>query len=457
MKRDSIDFTQEKVSVLFRKLLIPTLSGALAIAAMTTIDGIFVGHGVGTTGVAAVNIVIPLYQLMMGIGLMIGTGCSVVTAIHLSRAKQKVAGMNITQALVSSSVLASVIIIIALLFPSRLISLLGSSAGLLPQAKSYLLWLLPAFLFAMFSLIGLFIIRLDGSPRFAMWCNLIPALLNILLDWLFIFPLQMGVKGAAIASMLSITVGGLMALYYMLFLCKSLKLVFPKFSLKSMRLSMRNVCYQCKIGASTLFGELTMAVFIYIGNLCFMHYLGDDGVGAFGIACYYAPFFFIIGNSIAQSAQPIISYNHGIKAFSQVKEARNLLLKTAFVFGLGISCLFVFLPESLVGLFVDTQSNSGRIATKGFPYLGTGVVFFIVNVAIIGFYQSMEKTGRAGLLVLLRGFLLLVPSFFMLSKLFGVNGIWLAMPVAELLTTILVFVMWLHTRYRKMKKQTDTI
>ena len=200
-----------------------------------------------------------------------------------------------------------------------------------------------------------------------------------------------------------------------------------------------------------------MAVFIYIGNLCFMHYLGDDGVGAFGIACYYAPFFFIIGNSIAQSAQPIISYNHGIKAFSQVKEARNLLLKTAFVFGLGISCLFVFLPESLVGLFVDTQSNSGRIATEGFPYLGTGVVFFIVNVAIIGFYQSMEKTGRAGLLVLLRGFLLLVPSFFMLSKLFGVKGIWLAMPVAELLTTILVFVMWLHTRYRKMKKQTETI
>lgn len=138
--------------------------------------------------------------------------------------------------------------------------------------------------------------------------------------------MEWGLKGAAIATAISIAAGGIMALAYLLFSKGKLNLIWLKASSKSFRLALRNIGYHCKIGSTTLLGELTLAVFFFIGNQVFMRYLGDDGVEAFGIACYYAPFFFMVGNSIAQSAQPIISYNYGISRWGHIAQARKLLL-----------------------------------------------------------------------------------------------------------------------------------
>ena len=450
MERDAIDFEKERVPVLFRKLLIPTLLGTISISAVTAIDGIFVGHGVGADGVAAVNIVVPIYQIISGLGLMMGTGCSVVASIHLSRQNTKVAQLNISQAIILTSLLTFLLCISVLAFPTQTAGLLGASDTLMTQVVDYLQWIMPCFVFDMWSMIGLFIIRLDGSPRYAMWCNIIPAVLNAVLDWLFIFPLEMGVKGAAIATSLSIIVGGIMALVYLLFFANSLQLIPLKISKKSMMLACRNIGYQCKIGSSSLFGELTLAVLIFLGNLTFMKYLGDAGVGAFGIACYYAPFFFMVGNAVAQSAQPIISYNYGISRWKEIKEARKLLIVTSISIGIFVALLFIFIPDKLVALFVNTTSKAGQIAIEGFPYFATGIVFFILNVTIVGYYQSVEQIRRATIFVFLRGFALLLPSFILLPKLLGNKGIWLAMPLAEVTTTLLIGILFLIAFKKKV-------
>lgn len=441
MNRDAIHYETDKVSVWFRKMLVPTFLGMLFMSAVTAIDGIFIGHGVGADGVAAVNIVVPIYLIMSGLGLMIGAGCSVVASIQLSRQKIRIANINITQALVFSSVVTILFTILVMLFPSQTAVLLGTSKTLMPQVIDYLQWIMPCFTFEMWSLIGLFIIRLDGSPRYAMWCNILPSALNVLLDWIFIFPLDMGVKGASIATSISITVGGIMALGYLLFATRTFRLVSLKLSTKSLRLLFRNIGYHCKIGSSSLLGELTLAVFIFMGNVVFMHYLGDAGVGAFGIACYYAPFFFSMGNAIAQSAQPIVSYHYGVKQWQQVYQAKRLLLYTSVVVGVAVTLLFVFMPEWLVSLFVDAQSKAGGIAIVGFPYFATGIIFFILNVAMIGYYQSIEQIKKATLLVGLRGFILLIPCFILLPQLVGVNGIWLSMPLTEALTALVMLVL----------------
>lgn len=438
MKRDAINFENDKVSVLFRKMLVPTLLGTVCLSAVTAIDGILVGHGVGSGGVAAVNIVVPIYQIMSGLGLMIGAGCSVAASIHQSRQNLKAARLNISQAIILSSLLVLMLTAVVLSFPAKVARMLGASETLMPQVLDYLRWIMPCFMFEMWSMIGLFIIRLDGAPRYAMWCNIIPSLLNAVLDWVFIFPLGMGVKGAAIATTISIALGGIMTLAYLLFFARSLKLLPLKMSRKSMMLAFRNIGYQCRIGSSSLFGELTLAVLIFIGNIVFMEYLGDTGVGAFGIACYYAPFFFMMGNSIAQSAQPIISYNYGISRWKEVREARRLLLLTSVVTGVAVTLLFIFIPDKLVALFVDPTGDAGRIAIDGFPYFAAGIVFFILNVAIIGYWQSIERIKKAVLFVFLRGFALLVPCFIILPKLLGTEGIWFAMPLAELTTFILM-------------------
>ncbi|MBR5532505.1 MAG: MATE family efflux transporter [Bacteroidales bacterium] len=434
MNRDTLDFKDGKISSIFRKLLIPTMFGALSICAVTAIDGIFIGHGVGADGIAAINIFVPIFQIMAGFGLMVGMGCSVASSIHLSQNNIKAAKLNVTQAIIIASAIVAIFATALILFPEFFGKLLGSSPTLLPQVMDYIVWLMPSFVFQMWSMIGLFIIRLDGSPKYAMWCNIIPASLNVLLDWVFIFPLGMGVKGAAIATGISIIFGGIMAIYYLLFRYKTVGMTKLKWSRTSLKLSLRNFAYHCKIGSSTLLGELTLAVLIFVGNLIFMHYLGDAGVGAFGIACYYMPFFFMVGNAIAQSAQPIISYNYGIERWKEIKEARALLLKYSVVSGILVSALFFFFPKELVILFVDSHSQAGEIAINGFPYLASGILFFILNVAIIGYYQSIEEIKRATWFVLLRGFIVLIPSFILLPIFFGEIGMWLAMPVAELIT-----------------------
>ncbi|MBQ7819310.1 MAG: MATE family efflux transporter [Bacteroidales bacterium] len=438
MNRDNIDFKDGKVSALFRKMLIPTLLGALSICAVTAIDGIFIGHGVGAEGVAAVNIVVPIYQIMAGIGLMVGMGCSVAVSIHISKNNIKAARINLTQAIWGTSLFILLLCGLILIAPEYSAKLLGASDSLLPQVTDYIIWIMPSFIFQMWSMIGLFIIRLDGSPRYAMWCNIIPASLNAILDWLFIFPLDMGVKGAAIATGISIVFGGFMAIYYLLFRYKDLGIIWLKISKKSIALAIRNITYHCKIGSSTLLGEATMAVLIFVGNIVFMRYLGDDGVGAFGIACYYMPFFFMVGNAIAQSAQPIISYNYGIEQWDKIVKARIIIIKYAIFCGVLVSALFIFFPEELVALFVDANSEAGTIAIEGFPYLATGILFFIINIVIIGYYQSIEKMKRATLIVLLRGFIILIPCFIILPLIFGEIGIWLAMPVTELITLFAV-------------------
>jgi len=438
MERDEIDFGTLKVSVLFRKLFIPTLFGMLSISAVTVADGIFVGHGVGSDGIAAVNIYVPLLMLFQGVGLMIGIGCSVVASIHLSRAKVKAARLNVTQAMIIVTALTLLLSLLIVVFPDRTACLLGSSDRLLPLVKDYLLWFTPALVFQMWTAVGLFVIRLDGAPKLAMWCSVVAALLNVVLDWLFIFPLGWGVMGAAFATAISVSVGGVIVVVYLSFFARTLRFCPLKRSRKSLRLSLRNVGYQCRIGSSALLGEATLAMLMFVGNLTFMHYLGDDGVGAFGIACYYIPFVFMVGNAIAQSAQPIISYNFGAGVRERVIEAAQIALATAVVCGAAVTAVFIGSPRLLVGLFLDPATHAARIAIEGLPWFALGFICFIVNLTAIGYYQSLERVGIASGFALLRGFVFLVPSFLFMPRLCGTEGIWLAMPLSELLTALVI-------------------
>lgn len=172
-----------------------------------------------------------------------------------------------------------------------------------------------------------------------------------------------------------------------------------------------------------------------------MRYLGDDGVGAFGISCYYTPFFFMIGNSIAQSAQPLLSYNYGIARWSHVVRVRRLSLLTSLIFGLVVTLLFMGVPKAMVALFVDAESTAGVLATEGFPLYGLGIIFFILNVAIIGYFQSIERLRSALSIVVLRGLVFVIPCFMLLPEWLGRTGIWLAMPLSEALTFVVAAIL----------------
>lgn len=446
MDRDAIDLSTLNVFTLFRKYFVPTLLGMLGMSAVTAIDGIFVGHGVGSDGIAAINICIPLLMLFTGFGLMVGAGCSVVASIQLSRGKSKSARLNVTQALLFVTVVALIPSVLMMIYPERTARLLGSSEYLLPKVTDYLLWFVPSWVFQIWITVSLFLIRLDGSPRLAMLCSLVSAVINVVLDWLFIFPLGWGVMGAAFATSISIIVGGVMAIVYLLFYARRLRLYLPKLSYKSLRLTIRNLDYQCRIGFSALLGEATLAVLMFVGNQVFMSYLGDDGVGAFGIACYYIPFVFMVGNAIAQSAQPIISYNFGLGYQDRVIGTERIALLTAVVCGAVVTLVFTVYPDLLVGLFVNPENEAARIAINGFPYFSAGFVCFVVNIAAVGYFQSIERIRPAIVFASLRGAVFLIPSFILLPELLEVAGIWLALPFSEFLTSMAVLAFFLVGR-----------
>ncbi|MDE5621864.1 MAG: polysaccharide biosynthesis C-terminal domain-containing protein, partial [Alistipes sp.] len=373
------------------KLFVRTRRGMVRVSAVSVADGVFGGHCGGSDGIAAVNICIPLLMLFTGLGLMTGVGCSVASSILLARRKVRAARVEVTQAMAFVTVVALVALTPLLLFPQQVAAWLGASEQLLPMAADYLAWFVPGILFSLWIAVGLFVVRLDGAPRLAMWSSVIAAAANVVLDWLFIFPLGWGVMGAALASTVATGIGGCIVVYYLGRRARTLRLHPLGRSCRSLRSALRNVARQCRIGSSAMLGEATMAVLMFTGNQVFMHYLGDAGVGAFGIACYYTPFIFMVGNAIAQSAQPIISYNFGSSDWMRVVAARRIALLTALGCGAFVAAAFVGFPRALVGLFVDLADPAARIAVAGFPWFASGCVLFVVNLAAIGYFQSLER------------------------------------------------------------------
>ena len=445
--KDSIDFGSMDISTLFRKLLVPTVLGMVFSAIFVITDGIFVGKGIGRDALAAVNITAPLFMIAAGIGLMFGVGGSVVASIHLSQGKRKAANINITQALVFSAILILIMSALCFYFVEPLGRFLGSSDKLLPYVIEYISWYVPFLVFYEILNIGMFYIRLDGSPNYAMMCNATAAILNILLDYIFIFEFGWGMMGAAFATSLGTVVGGLMTLVYLMHYSHDLRLYRIKLSRKSLRMTFRNIGYMVKLGNSAFVSEASIACMMFLGNYVFIRNLGEDGVAAFSIVCYFFPIIFMVYNAIAQSAQPIISYNFGAGQPERVRKALRLSLRTALICGICFFILTTLCCRNIVALFIDRSYSAFDIAVNGIPYFGIGFIFFAINMIGIGYYQSIERGQRATIITLLRGVVFMLIGFFVLPPILGVPGIWLAVPSAELLTTLYIIGIYFKDRF----------
>lgn len=444
--KDNIDFAKEPVGKLFRQMFLPTLVSMVSMVVLNITDGAFVGHGVGSDALAAVNIVAPLFMIMGGVGLMFGIGGSVVASIHLSRGKPKVACINVTQGLITGFIIGTVIATIMLIFKRETCLLFGSSEALIPLATCYLKWIALFMPLCILANIGMFMVRLDGSPRLAMWMNLMAASLNLVGDYVLIFPCHMGLEGAAIATSGSYGLEGVATLIYLLFFSRTIKFCRIKLSYKSLRLSLRNTTYQMRIGFSAFLGEMAISAMFIVGNYQFMRYMGEDGVAAFSVCCYLTPICFMFGNSIVQSSQPIISFAYGQNNSERIVSAMKINLLTAVCCGI-IGSAFVFLASNWVcSTFLPPGCRAWQLANEGVPLFGTCFLFVILNLTLIGYYQSTEKNIHATTFTILRGIVLLLPAYIVLPQQFGNTGLWLSQTVCEFVAFIVLYIF-----YKKFK------
>ena len=318
-------------------------------------------------------------------------------------------------------------------------------------AIDYLTWLIPGMFFLIFECIGMMVIRLDGSPKFAMYCNIIPAVFNVFFDYYLVFPCGMGVKGAAIATSASISVGAVMVFVYFTRFSYVLKFMW------SGRGFFVNTWRQICIGSSAFVTEAAMSVMMLTGNYMFMKYYGETGVAAFSIACYLFPLMFMMSNAVAQSAQPIISYNYGAHARDRVMAAFRLSVRVAALCGLSVFLAISLFADGVVALFIDPSCSAGQLAVYGLPIYASCAVLFAVNIAFIGYYQSIEKSFRAMLFTLMRGVVVLVPMFYVLPVFFPEWGIWAAIPLSEAVTLAAICMTYFYgVMKRRMKLCRDS-
>ncbi len=450
MQRDSLDFKNMKISSLFFKQLFPTLLGMISSALFVVIDGIFVGQGIGSNGIAAVNITMPLFMIVTGLGLMFGMGGGILASINISRGKHKVANINVTQSTIAALTVSTLVAVAMMTLTPQLAVLLGSDALLLDQAVEYMFWVGTGMPAAALLASQLFFVRLT-NPRFGMWAMIISTVINIVLDYVFIFVCEWGLFGAAIATVIGEYAGAIMLFIYLCRTKTAVRFAKLKLSYKSMKLTLRNIWYMARLGVSTCLSEMTISLMAISGNLVFMHYMGTDGVASFSIICYLFPVIFMVFNSIVQSAQPIISYNYGAAVMDRSNKALRLSLQSAVTFGITITLVFVWFASDIVSLFVPDKTNPAfQYAVSGLPLFATDYIFFGINVIIIGYYASIERVKRALGFTLLRG-VLPVGFFILLPLLMGNTGIWLAVAASDITTTIVIIVFFLRDRAKRKR------
>lgn len=448
MQRDSLDFKSMSVGKLFTKLLVPTIMGMAASALFTVVDGIFVGNGIGSDAMAAVNISAPIFMIITGVGLMFGMGGGILTSINLSQGKKKVANINFTQSVIALVFISLVMTLLLTIFPHKIASLFGSDEYLMDMVVEYLFWFSISLPFTVLVVALPFFIRLT-NPKISMWAMLAATIVNIILDYLFIFVFKWGLFGAAIATDIGEFVGATIMIVYLFRHSIAIRFVWLKLSAKSLLLTLRNVGYMIKLGFSVFLSEITISVMIISGNYVFMDYMEADGVAAYSVICYLFPIIFMVFNATVQSAQPIISYNYGCGQMKRSDNALRLSMLFTLAFAFSIMLLFICFTRSIVTLFIpDTASAAWGYAVAGLPLFATDYLFFGINIIIIGYYTSIERLRRAISLTVLRGILPVV-FFFTLPLLLDVNGIWLAVAAGDITTTVVIVILLIVDKVRR--------
>ena len=313
----------------------------------------------------------------------------------------------------------------------------------------YLFWFSISLPFTVLVVALPFFTRL-ANPKISMWAMLAATIVNIILDYLFIFVFKWGLFGAAIATDIGEFVGAAIMLIYLFGRSRlvTVKFVWLKMSFKSLLLTLRNVGYMVKLGFSVFISEITLSVMIIAGNYVFMDHLGADGVAAYSVICYLFPIIFMVFNATVQSAQPIISYNYGCGQMKRSDNALRLSMTFTLIFALVITGLFACFSRNIVSLFIpDTASDAWRYAVTGLPLFATDYLFFGINIIMIGYYTSIERLRRAISLTILRGILPVV-FFFTLPLLMEVKGIWLAVAAGDIATTLVIVCLLIMDKVR---------
>lgn len=430
----------------FARYTILSVLGTLGVSCYILADTFFVSKGLGTNGLAALNLAIPVYNFIHGTGLMLGMGGATRFSVCKSQGKHEEVNLIYTNTVYLAILFSCAFFLLGLFFSGWLATLLGADASVLEMTNTYLKWLLlfaPAFIL---NDVLLCFVRNDESPQLSMIAMLIGSFSNIVLDYIFIFPMQMGIFGAIFATGLSPIISIAMMLPH--WIKKRNTFHFIKANMET------NIVKQdLSLGFPSLIAQLSSGIVMIVFNAIILKLEGNTGVAAYGVVANISLVIVAVYTGIAQGVQPLISTFYGI---GNDKQARTVL-RYAMTTMLTVSCviyLLIFVFAQPITAVFNSENNMKlqQIAVAGLKLYFISIPFVGYNIILANYFTSVEKAFPAHILSILRGLILIIPMAFILSALWKMTGVWLTYPITEVLVALLGFVIYQHSKIQNKQK-----
>lgn len=430
MKEENILGT-EKIGKLLRKFSIPCIISMLVNSLYNIVDQIFVGQGVGYLGNGATNIIFPLVMICLAISLMIGDGASAFLSLKLGEKKEKDAAKGVGNGIVLSVIFSVILSILCLIFLPKLIYLFGCTEELEPYALQYGYVIVIGFVFSTIGTVLNSLIRADGNPRFSMVTMIVGAVVNTLLDPLFIFVFKMGIRGAAIATVLAQLLTAVLNIMYIS------KFNSVKLDREAFKLQKRIVSKVCLLGISSFINEISIVAVMACENNM-LKYCGANSrfgpeipITVLGIVMKMSQILMSIILGIAIGSQPILGYNYGARKLDRVKKTLKTVLMLSSIVSIFAFILFQTIPETLISVFGQGDELYNEFACMAFRIYLMFCALYGIQIPAGIFFQAIGKSFKSAIISLSRQLLFLIPAMLILGFSFGIDGILYAGPVAD--------------------------
>lgn len=424
--------TTESVSKLFFRYLIPAILGTMVTSIYILADTIIIGKGIGIDAMAALNIVLPLFNIFFGNGLLFGVGGSVLMAIARGRGDAKTGECYFTVALILNIITCIFYTIFLWIFMEPIAKFLGATEVTMPYVMNYAPYVIAGLSVFAFSTFLQTFVRNDGAPKLAMTAVVTGGISNVFLDLLFVYPLDMGMAGASIASVIGSGITVCILLCHFCSKSNGLKLSLQGFSISFVKDIFAS-------GFTSFLVDITSGIVMFVFNIEILKAVGDVGVSMYGVICNTAIIVICLCNGINQAAQPIISTNHGAGLPDRIIAVRSLGIKTAFAICSVATIIGLAVPNLFTYIFLNPNEEILAMSPTAIRTYFIGFFVTGINMFIVGYFQSIVKPGISLLLCLLRGCVLSILFVKILSPLFGIVGIWASVPLAELVTLLIAF------------------
>jgi putative MATE family efflux protein len=438
---------EEKISKLLIEFSVPAIISSLVFALYNVVDRMFIGKGLGAYAMSGVSITFPIFTIYIAVGMLVGHGGSSIVSMRLGEGKKEEANLVLGNVFTLYGMFSIILMTLGSIFMDRLMIIFGATENTIVFAKEYL-YIINFLVFFNFIAMGVnSLLRAEGNPKKSMRIMVIGAVVNIILDPIFIFTLDLGIRGAALATAFANILGSIMVFHH--FLSSSTSHI--KLKMKYLKPDFKIIKEIFSVGISPFTLQLANSLVAVFANRALLIHGGDMAVGAMGAINSVFMFLMMTLAGIIQGAQPLIGYNYGAKKYARVKKILNTALAYGISISLIITLMIMIIPEFFINLFNNGNPELLEIGRNGIRIFMLFVVFNAVYVIGANYFQAVGQAHKSLFLNIFKQIGLFIPLLIILPKYFGLNGIWFAAPVSDVIIFMITGIFLLKNN-KKLKK-----